>query len=90
MAEIAIQTTQDISPNAGAMFIALTVTPTHASTNTVVVPANRGNAVTAAILVNNVDGGIPKACTWTGRTITLTGVASGGVSDEHTLLVFMK
>lgn len=88
MAEIIKTSVADVSPNQGATMLIITAVPTHASTNTVVIPAGRMAAIKAAILLNNVDGGIPKACTWDNQTVTLTGVAAGGTGDEHTLIVW--
>lgn len=88
MAEIDKVMVADVSPNTGAVMMVITAVPTHASTNTVVVPSGRMAAIKAAMLINNVDGGVPKACTWDALTVTLTGVGAGGTGDEHTLIVW--
>jgi hypothetical protein len=87
MAEITPSAVSDISPNQGATALILSVTPTHASTNTVVVPANRMSTV-KMVIVENLTTGVIMTATWTGRTITLSGIGSGsGASGAHTILV---
>ena len=87
MAIITPSMISDVSPNLMQSALVMSVTPTHASTNTVVVPEGRMAAIRMVILQDVVAGGVAKAVTWSGRTITLTGVGGTTPWDVHTLLV---